>query len=66
MHSIQGGFVSPFLAQVVLFLRADYLDAKPLVQKEIDALAPDPHGRTNAINFLLAAVRMVYMPMSLC
>jgi len=28
---------------------------RPLVQKEIDALAPDAHGRTNAINFLLAA-----------
>ncbi|KAH9962126.1 RNA polymerase Rpc34 subunit-domain-containing protein [Russula dissimulans] len=27
----------------------------PLAQGEINALAPDPHARTNAINFLLAA-----------
>lgn len=31
------------------------LAGRPLTQKEIDALAPDPHARTNAINFLLAA-----------
>ncbi|KAF8500166.1 RNA polymerase Rpc34 subunit-domain-containing protein [Russula emetica] len=31
------------------------LTGRPLSQKEIDALAPDPHARTNAINFLLAA-----------
>ncbi|KAF8270585.1 RNA polymerase Rpc34 subunit-domain-containing protein [Lactarius quietus] len=28
---------------------------RSLSQKEVDALAPDPHARTNAINFLLAA-----------
>ncbi|KAI0267270.1 RNA polymerase Rpc34 subunit-domain-containing protein [Gloeopeniophorella convolvens] len=28
---------------------------RPLSQKEIDALAPDPHARTGALNFLLAA-----------
>ncbi|KAI0249789.1 RNA polymerase Rpc34 subunit-domain-containing protein [Lactifluus subvellereus] len=28
---------------------------RPLAQQEIEALAPDPHARTNAINFLLAA-----------
>ncbi|KAH9992336.1 hypothetical protein BJV77DRAFT_1003205 [Russula vinacea] len=30
------------------------LSGRPLTQKEIDALATDPHARTNAINFLLA------------
>jgi len=37
-------------------LGADRPDPKPLSQQEIDAFAPDPHARTNAINFLLAAV----------
>lgn len=44
-----------FLLQRTLF-DANCSGAKPLSQKEIDALAPDPHARTNAINFLLAAV----------
>jgi len=36
--------------------------AKPLAQKEIDALVPDPHARTNSINFLLAAVCRTLIP----
>ena len=36
--------------------RANHPEPKPLPQKGLDALAPDPHARTNAINFLLAAV----------
>lgn len=47
-------------------LPANYLDVKPLVQKEIDVLVPDPHARTNAINFLLAAVCVVQIPTYLC
>ena len=62
---MQAGSVSLSLTSVVL-LRADHLDAKPLVQNEIDALAPEPHARTNALNFLIAAVRVVYMLIYSC
>ncbi len=65
---MQEGCVSHFSSsrRVFFILPPNYLDAKPLVQKEIDALASDPHARTNAINFLLAAVCGVYIPIYSC
>jgi hypothetical protein len=50
------------LPREVALLYANCSGAKPLSQKEIDALAPDPHARTNAINFLLAAVCGILVP----
>jgi len=64
---MQEGCVSHFSpSRRVFFNLLTNLDAKPLVQKQIDALAPDPHARTNAINFLLAAVCGVYIPIYSC
>ena len=50
------------LPREVTLLYANCSCAKPLSQKEIDVLAPDPHARTNAINFLLAAVCGILIP----
>ncbi len=54
-NALLSGKVSFFL-ETEPSLYAKCSGMKPLSQKEIDALAPDPHARTNAINFLLAAV----------
>jgi hypothetical protein len=59
--ALLSGKVSFFL-EMEPFLCAKCSDVKPLAQKEIDALASDPHARTNAINFLLAAVCEVSIP----
>jgi hypothetical protein len=58
--TLLAGRVSVFLCSDLSFC-ANFSGVKPLSQKEIDALAPDPHARTNAINFLLAAVCGVFI-----
>jgi hypothetical protein len=64
--ALLAGRVSVFL-ESELSLYANCSNVKPLTQKEIDALATDPHARTNAINFLLAAVCGLFLcPMSWC
>jgi hypothetical protein len=58
--ALLSGRVSAFL-ESELFSYANCSNAKPLTQKEIDALATDPHARTNAINFLLAVVCALFL-----